>query len=515
MKLESIMNMKRISIPLIIVLLISAGGIYAEDPLTLEEIEQEVKLTVSSSSGAPLLLEFSLIDPHGYVQRASIDFHRNGVIDYAVSLPLEPEDDGNDEDEDENDNGDAVVYRGIPFMVPGEEYSLEIQLETEQGVLTRPFTVSFSDFQWGRDNLRFANDNTFRGKVEPASDYLLSWAESRFGELSEQEAYLLVSLMYRMFRGNIGRCYGFSSAGMYYQEFPDVLSTDAKRAYDLNENDPEVQELIHTVQNDIMFHILITQDVPLDMEARTPQDLSRKIDVIKSYILEGKPVSVGYLSRGTHHSMVVYGFIYDEHRDRMKLTAANNWSREQKNNLSSEDVVLIPFYWDDGFLTFDWLRHTYQEKDRLFIVDPRREYHYERDTLEHILAKEHEKLIEDAKHRIIAEHVGWAYAEDDEESKRGYDGNRHYWGIPNILIRRFNDIHIMEVPADLEVSFYTGGKECEDSDECGILNLYIALYHEDEMMFYARRDVDWKEGYHEVYELDPDIPLEAKQKERE
>ncbi len=447
----------------------------ANDLSFLAEVDASVLLEAASPGGTPLLLELSLKDSNGYVQRAEFDFGSNGVIDLSV----------NPHDLEE----DQPLYRGIPFRSFGRLHTMDIYLHTEAGILRRSIETAFADYQWGRDNLSFANDNRFRDTAGAVSTYLLDWAESRFGTLSDEETYLLVSLMYRLFRGNIGRCYGFSSLGLYYQDYPGSISGNYASAYELDERDPEVLSLIHILQNDIVYHIFSTREVSPELD-HEPEDLSFQREEIIASLQEGRPVVLGYLSSRTHHSMVVYGYINLVDQDRILLTAGNNWNRNQQDNMSSDDAVLLPLYRQDGSYRLDWLSYTYRPEDRVFVLHPTRQYHPSRETLAALLEQERVQIIEDNKHRIIVEHFEWAYLEDDKGSKRGYDGTRGWWGFPGVEYRRFDDIFIFNVPADLEAWLAIGPANWNDRlERPKNAHVSAALFEEGVLDVFVLRDI--------------------------
>ena len=478
---------------ILMMLLSSTAVLTANDPPSLEEVDAALKLDVSSPGGTPLLLEFSLEDPEGYALRAEIDFGTNGVIDYALSLT--------DLEEDQ------PFYRGIPFRGFAAVHRMHIYLHTEAGVITRAVEIAFADYQWGRDNLSFANDNRFRDTAGAISVYLLEWARSRFGSISDEETSLLVSLMYRLFRGNIGRCYGFSSLGLYYQAHPYSISGDYAWAYELDEKDPEVQSLIHMLQHDIVYHIFSTGEISPDLDHEL-EDLSIQRGEIMTALQAGRPVVLGYLSSRTHHSMVVYGYIHLIEQDRLVLTAGNNWNRDQWNNMDSEDAKLLDLYNKDGIYRLDWLTYTHRDHDRVFVIDPIRSYSPRRDVLEALLEDEKERIRKSGKHRIILEHPRWAYLADEDDRKRGYDGTRHWWGFPGVDYRRFDDIFIFDIPPDVEAELFFGGESWNTRlEKPKEIHLAAALVKEGQLEAAVVRDIRLGDDEQMVLKLEYPLQL--------
>ncbi len=499
MRIINRLNIRYIFSVLLFLMILS--GAAAEDLITLEEMDREIILNASSRGGTPLLLEFHLQDPSGHVKQVNFDFTGNGITDYAFFLPAVPE-----EEEGENP---PPVYRGIPYRGFGDVHYMKVQLVTEAGSLYRDFEIAFTDFQWGRDNLSFANDNRFRDTAGAVSDYVLDWARSRFGSIDEQQEMLLVSLMYRLFRGNIGRCYGFSALGLYYQAYSWVLGAQYEHAYDLPEKNRDVISLLHMLQNDIVYHVFSAGDISPELD-HGPQDLAAEREKILTSIGEGTPLVLGYLSRNTHHSMVAFGYIMDVKQDRLLITAANNWNREQADNMFSKDALMIPLYMKDGTYRVDWLSYTYRDEDRLIVIDPLRPFFHNRESFDFLLEEERQLIISGEKDRVIVEHPLFAYAEDDTGAKRGYDGTRSWWGIPGISLRRFDDIFIFDIPRDLVLTLSVGGGGWNDRQERFKLpNIYFALGHEDKLEIISARGLDIGEDEVMVYELGPspkDIP---------
>ncbi len=435
--------------------------------------------TVNSTGGTPFLLEFHLEDPDETVQEVRFDFSANGVTDYLFLVT-----------DDHREEEKILVYRGIPHRGFTSVHRMTVELVTTEHSYFRTYETAFADFQWGRDNLRFANDNRFRDTAGPVSDYLLDWAAARFGPLTEEQEMLLISLMYRLFRGNIGRCYGFSASGLYYHAHPWVIDGDYPYAYALDEQDPQVIELIHMVQNDIVYEIFSSDGISPELD-HGPEDLSVQRGEIISSIRSGRPVILGYLSRNTHHSMTAFGYIKEVDTGRLLVTAANNWNRDQSDTLNSKDAVIIPIYEKDGTYQVDWLTYTYRSEDRLFVIDPAGRTVYSRETFDFLLEQEKQQILSEKKVRIIAEHPLWAYLEDDAGIKRGFDGMRSWWSIPGVSYRRFDDIFIFDIPRNRELTLHIGGGSWNDRrEEFKAPSLYIAAPHGDEFEVTVLRNLD-------------------------
>lgn len=411
--------------------------LFADNPPTLDELDRSISITVSSISGTAPLLEFSLKDPKEIVNSVSFDFNSDGIPDYLVYV----------DSLDEDDALEGVVYRGIPYLEHGKLHTLTVHMETNYAVFTRIFEIAFAPYQYGRDNLSFANDSTFRNKSPEISRALIQWARDRFGELTDEQEFLLVNLMYRLFRGNIGRCYGFSAGGLYYQEYKDELGWNYPDAFSLDEDDPEVMRLLHNLQNDIVFSLFATGEVDPELK-HPPQDIGPEISRIKKSVLAGMPIVIGYMSSNTHHSMVVFGYVKNTLENKTVLLTANNWNRDQKDNLSSKDAVNLPVYEDNGRLQLDWLTYRYRSEDLVFVIDPLNIQVPDREVFLAVLDQEREFLISQGRIRIIVESTDRAYVIDDRGMKRGYVNPNFQWGIAGSDFRRIDDIYLLDLPAD-------------------------------------------------------------------
>jgi hypothetical protein len=447
---------------------------------TAKDIDDDISLTVSSSSGSPLVLEFLLNDPSALVKEIHFYFQSNTEHDFSYVITGEEETDS---------TGNIEVYKGIPYQESGTVHQTSVELVTDHGTVYRDYEIAFTDFQWGRDNLSFANDKAFRNAAGSVSEYALAWAKSRFGEIDDELEFLLMSYMYRLFRENIGICYGFSAAGIYYKTFPSVLETSYATAYEMSEDDLAVVEFVHMLQNDIVYHLFSSGEVSAELK-HGPQDIGDIRDEIITWIGQATPIVLGYFGKNTHHSMLVYGYIKDKELNRISFIAANNWNRNQNDPLHSEDTVLIPFYQQDEMLRFDWLEYTYDPMDRLFVIDPRQPIEHSKEVFESILALERDILISEGKYRVIIENLQWAYVDDGAGKKRGYDGLRNWWDMSDITFRRFDHIITFDIPKNRELTLTVGeGIWNPRQKQFAVSNVYVALSKGNELDVFIQRDL--------------------------
>ncbi len=471
--------------------LVLGGLLAADDPPPLEELDRSLSITVSSESGTAPLFEFFLNDPKGIVNSVSFDLTGNGIPDYLVHI----------ESLEEDDAERGLVYRGIPYLEHGQLHTLKVLMETDYGIFTRVFEIAFAPYQFGRDNLSFANDSTFRNKSPEISRVLVQWAHDRFGELTDEEEFLLINLMYRLFRGNIGRCYGFSAGGLYYHAHKEALGWEYADAFHLDEDDPEVVRLLHNLQNDIVFSIFATGAVDPELK-HPPQDIRPKIARIKESILDGRPVVIGYMSRDTHHSMVVFGYVRNTFDGNTVLLVANNWNRDQKSNLVSKDAVNLPVYEQDGQLHLDWLSYRYRSEDLVFIIDPMHIQLPDRDAFMAVLDHEREFLISQGYIRIIVESTDRAYVIDDRGQKRGYVNPGFQWGISGSNFRRIDDIYLMDLPADRDYELVLGIRRLNQYlDTWKDAHFYIAFPDEAGLHTAVKRNIPVNEDVDLIYFL--------------
>jgi len=282
------------------------------------DLNQSIHLNVECHSGTPLVLEFVLKAPEDMVRSVSFDFESDGEYDLSISRPTE-----------------EVIFRGVPFRKAGT-YRTTAYVHTKEGNFTREYIIAYTEFVWGRDNFQFANDGKFEDSGDFVSDTLIEWAENQFGQLSQDEKVLLLSIMYDIYKGSIGRCYGFTGEQIYYITHPGNIPEQYGSIYWMREEDRTIFRNMDYIQNDIVFSNLLSGKISVQ-EQQNRDDLMRELDVIKESIGEGEPIIIGYLSNLMHHSMVVYGYFEDLFRGTVTLLTANNWEREQNNNTFSED----------------------------------------------------------------------------------------------------------------------------------------------------------------------------------
>ncbi|MFW6139154.1 MAG: hypothetical protein ACOC7U_08275, partial [Spirochaetota bacterium] len=183
---------------------------------------RRVHLDIECHSGTPPVLEFVLRDYARIVKGAGFDFDSDGNIELEVK-----------------NKGNEVLFRGVPYRQPGK-YRPTVYLYTDQGKIKREYIVSFTEFVWGRDNFRFANDGEFENAIDFVSDTIIEWAEERFGPLTTRQKLIVLEIMYSIYRGSIGRCYGFTGGEIFYQKNPEILTESYECTYQIPEDDKRI-----------------------------------------------------------------------------------------------------------------------------------------------------------------------------------------------------------------------------------------------------------------------------------
>ena len=214
-------------------------------PVKTGDVNDSLTLDVESHSGTPPVLEFVLKGPEGTVRFLSFDFESDGTHDLLI-----------DEIHGE------VVFRGVPFRKPGL-YHTTVYLYTGEGRFKREFNIAYTDFVWGRDNFQFANDGKFENASDFVSETLVEWAEDRFGPLSQEQQVLLLSVMYDIYKGSIGRFYGFTGEQIYYINNPERIPSQYGSIYWMGEKNRQLFRNMDYVQNDIVFSTVISGSVDL------------------------------------------------------------------------------------------------------------------------------------------------------------------------------------------------------------------------------------------------------------
>jgi hypothetical protein len=408
----------------------------------------QVALDIECHSGTPPVLELLLKDPERAAKAVGFDFESDGVVDLKLS-----------------NAGEEVIFRGVPYREEGT-YTLSAYMYTDRGTLKREYLVSFVGFRWGRDNFAFANDGKFENTVEFVSKTVVDWVEDRFGDAARGDELLLRYLMYTLYKGSIGRCYGFTGLQMLYLENPDLVPAPYRSIYDIDEGDERIVRHMDWLQNDMVFANFVSGPRRLtalfdagprgeahvsDPEEGSEAELEAELGEIRGSILRGKPIIFGYVGNELHHAMVVYGFFSDLYGGKTTLLAANNWVREQRDNVYSEDAENIVIELRDEFQPITWFDPTkqrYRHIGRFFALGVRDSYELDGRVFAALLAGAKKKIVENRRIILMVENTEEAYVVDREGMISGFVEKAVVRDSETVLFKKIDYNYVFEVPAD-------------------------------------------------------------------
>jgi len=403
---------------------------------------ENIFLTIECHSGTPLVLEFVLTDKEQIVECVYFDFDDDGIVDLGVDVP----------EEKEGEEASAkVIFRGAPYWQRGV-YTPSLFLKTRYGTFLRKYTVACTDFIWGRDNYNFANDGKFENAIDFVSKTLIEWAEERFGSLTQEQQVILLHIMYSIYKGSIGRCYGFSGGEVFYFEHPEDLPYPYRNTYSMSEWDSEIIKEMDWVQNDIVFSNFILCGVDFSKKQDAAMLLS-EIDKIKRSIDSGRLIILGYISPKMHHSMVVYGYFVNHYRESTTLVVANNWERTQEHNTFSEDAENIVITTKDGEVKVSWYDLTkkeYRHPEMLFAIERKYQYLLRAEDFFALIDATEKNLIADGRIILMIEETEVAYIIDEEGKRRGYKKPRYFNETDGISFKKIDYNYIFELPKGRE-----------------------------------------------------------------
>jgi hypothetical protein len=407
-----------------------------------------IALDIECHSGTPPVLEFLLEDPGGKARAVRFDFESDGAIDLEL-----------------RNAGGEVIFRGVPYREKGT-YNLSAYIVTDRGPLKREFLVSFVDFQWGRDNFAFANDGIFENAVDFVSKTVVDWVEDRFGDTARDDEVLIRYLMYTLYRGSIGRCYGFTGLQMLYLENPGSIPAPYRSIYDIDEKDERIARLMDWLQNDMVFADFVSGPKRLTglFDAGSPggsfasdsgAELSAELGEILESILRGKPIIFGYVGNELHHAMVVYGFFRDLDGGKVTLLAANNWIREQRDNVYSEDAENVVVDLEDEYQPITWFDLTkkrYRHIGRFFALGVRDSYELDREVFTALLAGAKKRIMANGRIILMVENTEEAYVVDGAGGKSGFVKKEIVRESETVFFKKIDYNYVFEVPAEEPVT---------------------------------------------------------------
>lgn len=364
---------------------------------------------ITSFSGAPLVLEVSVPDPHGDVR----------------SITLESETGRHEWRFEPGDSGRELSVVAQPFIEAGV-HRLDVTVTRAgrpgaEGPRTSRWTyeIGFVDFVFGRDNLRFGNNATFESTIGTFGEILGEWLELRFGGVSEAELVLLVDHMYSLFGINTGRCYAFSGTAVRAWRWPESLPRYIREAYGLRATSSRTQTEIARLQLDMVFDRFVAGrsggETPLSLGPIAAPAAAAELDAIMARVRDDQPVAVGFTGPGLHHSMVVFGYIAPEDGSRVDLLVANNWKSGENVNRYSRDAEMVTITAErvadvPRFSWRHWEGERDEEIDRLFLVDVRPgDYAHERADLDLLIDELTARFLADGREIIVVEDAAGAW----------------------------------------------------------------------------------------------------------
>ena len=438
------------------------------------DLNNSIRMDVECHSGTPPVLEFVLKGPEGAVRFLSFDFESDGKHDVRI-----------DEIQGE------VVFRGIPFRKPGT-YRTTVYLYTGEGRFKREFTIAYTDFVWGRDNYQFANDGKFEDASDFVSETLIDWAEARFGPLSQEQQVIILSLMYDLYKGSIGRCYGFTGEQTYYINNPENISPSYGNIYLISEEDKDVFRNMDYVQNDIVLSNFLSGKINVSVP-QSRESLLHELGIIKRSIEQDEAIIMGYLSDRMHHSMVVYGYFENHFRNKITLLTANNWEREQNNNTYSEDAenIVIELRGYKPILTwYDLTKKRYRYPKSIFAVRREDSYRFLHADLDVLINRAAQEFIRDDRAIIMIEKTETAYLIDEEGKKQGYSKPRYFKEIDDVTFKKIDYNYIFQYPAGREFRLVLKKRRYnKQRDEYKKVNLFSHVPTDDALRTTIIKDV--------------------------
>jgi hypothetical protein len=441
-----ILNCRFVSISVFILIFLLSSALYSsaqeiplkkptQDDYIYDFRNKEIFLDIECHSGTPPVLEFVLKDWKQLVEMVYFDFQNDGVIDLEIE-PLRGEKDK-----------EKVVFRGAPYRKAGV-YNTAVYLKTEYGTFLREYVIGFTDFVWGKDNFSFANDGKFENSIDFVSDTTMDWAQHRFGEFTQEQGAVLLYVMYSIYKGSIGRCYGFSGGEVYYKNNPGRLKYPYINTFGMVESDKRIIKEMDYAQNDIVFSNFISGKIDLSAEQNN-ESLREELYKLKSSINNGETIILGYLSKKMHHSMAAYGYFENLFRDSVTLLVANNWERDQKDNSFSEDAENIVIQFTGGSNIIKWYdlsKKKYRYPKMVFSIERKLNYDFSREDFLNLVGASAEEIIKDDRMIIMVEKTEHAYLVDSEGNETGYKKPRTFKKLDEVVFRKIDYNYIFEFP---------------------------------------------------------------------
>ncbi len=435
-------------------LLFAAVAILLPLPVGGDTIAPELPIpSVRSFSGSPLLLEVVVEDPGRLLSGIRFSTETSSQEYY-----LPPELDR-----------DPLILRVSPFFSSGV-YELHVTVRGTDGrEASNSLQLGFVDFVWGRDNMSFGNNAKFESVIGTFGEVLADWTDARFGEVPEADMVLLVDYMYSLFGSNTGRCYAFAGTEVRYWRWPELLPSYYDSAHDISAGVSRNQREMNYLQFDIVFDHFVAGPGSTQMQrAMNSGEIEEQARRIAAHIAANEPVLTGFAGPNLHHSMLVFGAIYDPAHMTVDLLVANNWKSDEKLNIHSRDAEIIRLYLAGDHIgpRIEWryeegLRN--RDIDRMFMVNVQKQYEHDRDLFVALLAELRASFRREGMVRVVVEEAAGARLTDGERTS-GQVGSRRSNALPDVWYERVGRAYRLAFPADaasdlvLEVSDDRGAR---------------------------------------------------------
>jgi hypothetical protein len=220
----------------------------------------------------------------------------------------------------------------------------------------------------------------------------------------------------------------------------------------MDERDVRIIREMDYVQNDIVFSYFISGQINLEPPQKTDSVIT-ELGKIKKSIRAGKPIILGYLSRTMHHSMAVYGYFENLFTNNISLLSANNWEREQKDNIFSDDAENIKVRFSNGGVDISWYdiaKKKYRYPKMIFAIERKEKYNIIPKDFFRLVTETEKRILEKNKIVIMVEKTETAYMIDEEGKMRGYKKPRYINETDKISFKKVDYNYIFEVPKGKE-----------------------------------------------------------------
>jgi hypothetical protein len=313
--------------------------------------------------------------------------------------------------------------------------------------------------------------------------------------------------MYDIYKGSIGRCYGFTGEQIKYLQNPELIPPLLQSIYWMQEGDGTIYKDMDWIQNDIVFSNFLSGNITV-AERQSRESLMGELELISESIVRGDPIIMGYLSTKMHHSMVVYGLFEDDFQNKVTLVTANNWEREQINNTFSEDAenIVIELRSDEPRLRwYDLTKKKFRYPRYVFAIQRESRYDLSLADLRTLLDKTKSAIVQTDRTILMVEKTEVAYIVDSEGQKRGYSKPRYFKELDEVSFKKIDYNYVFEFPSREEYRLVLRkrryNKELEQYKE---VNLFSIISDHQNVRTEVLRNVEIDDTEERVYLINRD-----------